>query len=70
MKLLNEPLLHFLLIGGVLFALSAWSNPDGAVEESDTRIVVPTGRIEQLARIFVKTWQRPPNAPGTQGARR
>ena len=64
-KLLNEPLVHFLLIGVALFVFF------GLLDESGTgskqRIVVSAGRIEQLASVFMKTWQRPPTRPELDG---
>jgi hypothetical protein len=60
--LLREPLLHFLAIGGALFALNAFLNPE-TEDATQRRIVVTAGRIEQLANVFAKTWQRPPT-PG------
>ncbi len=65
-KLFKEPLLHFLLIGAGLFWLYALVNPQAATE-GDRQIVVSTGRIEQLLRIFEKTWQRPPSADELKG---
>ena len=64
-KLLREPLVHFLLIGAGLFLMS------GVLDDSPTgpkqRIVVSAGRIEQLAGIFMKTWQRPPTRQELEG---
>jgi hypothetical protein len=65
-KLLQEPLLHFLLIGGAFFAIYAFTNPERQ-EGADRRIVVSTGRIEQLTNIFTKTWQRPPTLEELKG---
>ena len=60
-KLLKEPLVHFILIGIVLFVAYALINgTDKNAEDGDRQIVVRTGKIEQLANIFTKTWQRPP----------
>jgi len=57
-KLFREPLLHFLLLGAVLFiAYSLMSNP-GSSEPG--KIVVTVGQVEHLAAGFAKTWQRPP----------
>ena len=65
-SLLKEPLLHFLLIGAALFlsfGLLDEKTPGGG----DNRVVVSAGRIEQLANIFAKTWQRPPTADEIKG---
>jgi hypothetical protein len=65
-RTLKEPLLHFVLIGAALFAFYGLVNPSSRVASEDT-IVVSAGRIEQLAAIFGKTWQRPPNAEELKG---
>ncbi len=58
-RLLREPLLHFVLIGAGLFALDALLR-GRTVEADGGHIVVSQGRIENLAALFAKTWQRPP----------
>jgi len=66
MKFLREPLLHFLLIGAALFvAFDLVGDPSRA--ERDNQIVVSAGRIQQLANIFARTWQRPPTAAELKG---
>lgn len=59
MKLLREPLLHFLVIGAVLFGVYQWANGD---ETAPDEIVVSAGQITSLEAIFSQTWQRPPTA--------
>ncbi|MCP3979091.1 MAG: peptidyl-prolyl cis-trans isomerase [bacterium] len=58
MKLLREPLVHFLALGLGLFVLF------GIVGDSDDvqtgRIEISAARIAQLTEIFTRTWQRPP----------
>jgi hypothetical protein len=58
MKLLREPLVHFLVLGAGLFLLFAFVG-DSDVAPAD-RIVVSSGRVAQLTEIFTRTWQRPP----------
>ena len=65
MRLLHEPLLHFLLLGGVLFAAYSLFAADDA--EATDRIVVTQGRIEHLATTFARTWQRSPSPRELQG---
>jgi hypothetical protein len=66
MKILREPLFHFLLIGAVLFVVfDLVSEP--SLTAQDKQIVVSAGRIQQFANIFVKTWQRPPTAAELKG---
>jgi len=58
MTWLREPLLHFLILGALLFWLAA-ALGDPAGGRSD-RIVVTAGDLEQLEAGFERTWQRPP----------
>jgi hypothetical protein len=64
-RLLREPLLHFLLLGGLLFiAYGLLSRPEGSLSGS---IVVTQGRIENMALLFERTWQRPPTREELEG---
>jgi len=65
-KLLREPLLHFLLIGAILFIVFGLVD-DRPFGNSDNQVVVRAGRIEQLENIFAKTWQRPATADELKG---
>jgi hypothetical protein len=57
-RLLKEPLLHFLMLGAVIFAVYHWL-PKRSNSESGN-IVITQGEIENLATIFARSWQRPP----------
>lgn len=59
-KLLREPLLHFFLLGALLFALFAILNRD-AMRSPDS-IEVDAARIAALRTQFERVWQRPPTA--------
>jgi hypothetical protein len=59
-RLLREPLLHFLLLGGVLFAVFGRSGSTAAVD--DPQIVVSDADIDRMAAGFSRTWHRPPAA--------
>jgi hypothetical protein len=58
-KILHEPLLHFLLMGGGMFLLFNMMN--GETIDKPNRIVVTPGQIELLATNFARTWERPPS---------
>jgi len=58
-RLLREPLLHFLAIGGLIFLFFAAVAEPGP-EPTDTIVVGPE-RIEQLATRFQAVWRRPPS---------
>ena len=53
----REPLVHFLLLGGLLFlAFDRW----GVGSAGASRIVVTPGQIDALVANFERTWQRLP----------
>jgi hypothetical protein len=58
-RLMREPLLHFLLLGGLMFAIFGRGNPDAAT--ADRHIVVSGADIDRLAAAFSRTWNRPPD---------
>jgi len=65
-KLLREPLLHFVFIGAVIYALyGAFAEP--VVEETDKTIVVTAGEIEWMQSSWQKRWNRPPTAQEFDG---
>jgi len=57
-RLLREPLLRFLLLGGLLFAI--FGHGDAGSGVADKRIVVTAGDIGRLSEQFERTWHRPP----------
>ena len=56
-RLLREPLVHFLLIGGLMFMWSAWQ---GGFSERANRIVVTRGVVDQQETGFARSWGRDP----------
>lgn len=58
-RLLREPLLHFLLLGAMLFAAHGMLSRSGASEPRS--IVVTQGQIENMSRLFARARQRPPS---------
>jgi hypothetical protein len=65
-KWLNEPLVHFLVIGALLFGLYSLLNPQ-EMGVSDNRIVISAGDIERLSANWSKKWNRPPTAAELRG---
>jgi hypothetical protein len=57
--LLQEPLLHFSVLGIALFAVASYWG-DATAGPEDNEIVVTAGKVRSLAHIFQRTWQRPP----------
>ena len=64
-RLLREPLVHFLVLGGLLFAFFAWKGGGGG--PGSTRITITPGLVQHLASGFAKTWQRPPTDAELKG---
>jgi len=65
-KLLREPLVHFMFIGAVIYALyGLFAEP--AVEETDKTIVVTAGELEWMQTSWQKRWNRPPTAQEFDG---
>jgi hypothetical protein len=56
---LHEPLIHFLLLGALIFVAYKALAPE-AGRDDNTRIVVSQGQQEHLVTAFSRTWQRPP----------
>ena len=64
-KVLREPLVHFLAFALAIFMLyGALNRYDGVMPG---QIVVTQGRIEQIATLFARTWQRPPSPSELKG---
>ena len=59
MKLLREPLVHFMFIGAFIYLLyGMFSEP--VVDDSDKTIVVTTGEVEWMRAAWEKRWNRAP----------
>lgn len=65
-RLLREPLLHFFLLGALLFLVYGLRS-DPARSGAPDVIVVTRGRIENLAASFARSWQRPPSETELKG---
>jgi hypothetical protein len=58
MRFLNEPLVQFLALGGVLFVAYSLLGP--VREPAPERIVISRSVIDSLEAAFQATWKRPP----------
>ena len=58
-KLYKEPLLHFLIIGALIFVLFSIVNKEESIV-SENKIVVSIAEIERLSDNWSKKWNRPP----------
>jgi peptidyl-prolyl cis-trans isomerase C len=63
---LREPLVHFLLIGAVIFAAYGLVAPPQPAADRE-RIVVTTGDVTRLSSLWEKRWRRPPTQAELDG---
>src|SRR5450432_4212349 len=66
-KLLKEPLLHFLALGALVFALNAWRQKTRPSEASPARIEVTASVIERLRAGYERQFGQAPNAEELRG---
>lgn len=64
-RLLKEPLLHFLILGGLIFL--AYSRLAGPAADQGKEIIVSLAQQLNLANTFERTWQRPPTQAELEG---
>lgn len=64
-KLIREPLIHFLVLGAVLFLAFDLTREPG--QQGNRQIVVTDAQVEQLAAQFSRTWMRPPTEQELEG---
>ena len=58
-RLVREPLIHFLLLGALLFVVYSIVNRDSAPEIDE--IVIDENRVAMLVSRYERTWHRKPN---------
>lgn len=64
-RLLKQPLVHFIALALVIFAVYGLLNLGGT--QAPDGIIVTAPKIEQIGAVFAKTWQRPPTAEELKG---
>ncbi len=62
----REPLVHFLVLGALLFGLFALVN-DVASSKSANRIEITSADVERLREVWTKQWNRPPTETELKG---
>jgi hypothetical protein len=63
-RVVKEPLVHFLLLGALLFL---YSHSKGDAGPGSYRIVISRGEVEHLSSGFIRTWQRAPTQSELKG---
>lgn len=66
MRVLKEPLVHFLCAGALLFVLFGRNAP--SVDTLDRQIAVTSGDVERLGQVFERTWHRTPSSDELRNA--
>jgi hypothetical protein len=64
-RLLREPLLHFLILGALLFGLYGWLR--GSPQKGNDEIVLSRGQLQSLQAQFQRTRLRSPTPEEVQG---
>lgn len=64
---LKEPLLHFALLGMLIFAVSAWREQQRPAENAAAKIEITAGTIAWLREGFTRQWHREPDADDLRG---
>lgn len=64
MKLLRQPLLHFLLLGAAIFALNAWL---GRGSDQSRTIAISAADVGRMADVWERQWRRPPTNAELRG---
>jgi parvulin-like peptidyl-prolyl isomerase len=65
-KIYKEPLLHFLIIGALIFVLFSLVNKEEDIVSSN-KIVVSTAEIKRLSGNWSRKWNRPPTETELKG---
>ena len=67
MKILREPLLHFTIIGAILFGGYEWLNRGGQTAVANEPITIGVGEVRWLRETFAAQWRRSPTAEEMKG---
>ena len=65
MKVLREPLLHFVLLGAAMFVIYGLASEERGGKPG--HIVVTRGTVDNLAATFARVWRRPPTDQELEG---
>ncbi len=64
---LREPLLHFALLGALIFAADTWRERRRPAENAAARIEITAGTVAWLREGFSRQWHRAPDADELRG---
>jgi hypothetical protein len=67
MRMLREPLLHFLLIGGLLFATYSWLRRGACDDTAPAGVRITASEVAWLKETWSRQWQREPTREELRG---
>ena len=67
MKFFREPLLHFVALGALIFAVNAWREPRRPAEDATARIEVTAAVVERLRAGYERQFNRAPDEEELRG---
>ncbi|MGE0054007.1 MAG: hypothetical protein AB7S74_07345 [Hyphomicrobium sp.] len=59
-QIVREPLVHFLVVGGLLFAAWSWLAPHKTAGPGEDIIVIDQARLDHLKTLWKAQWKREP----------
>jgi hypothetical protein len=65
--LLREPLLHFLLLGALIFAVHAWLTRDVVEPRPERQVAIGESELRWLQETWVRQWGREPTPEELRG---
>lgn len=60
-QVVREPLVHFILLGGLLFAAWSWLAPPESAGPQEEVIILDQARLDHLTTLWRAQWQRDPS---------
>ena len=66
-RLLKEPLLHFVVLGALLFGAYSWLNRGARSEGPAKQVRVSETDVKWLVETWTRQWQRPPTRDELRG---
>ena len=68
-RIFKEPLVHFVVLGTLLFGVYAWLNRDAAdkTKSGATTVRITTNEIAWLKETWLRQWQREPTREELRG---
>ncbi len=63
----REPLIHFTLLGALLFLVHGWLNPAPEAADTDLQVRISEGHLQWLSTTWARQWHRAPTQAELRG---